>query len=174
MGDEPLKNQRWERFCQALAKGETADAAYVIAGFKPNRGNAARLKATESIKARVAAILRKSAERIEIDQAWIKKKLVVNIERSMQTVENEALGVEAPGPLYNVTAANRGLELLGKDLGMFRETVEHTGKDGAAIQVEEHLSEESRTAFEVGRRVMWLLAQGRKRIMPPALEPNQE
>jgi hypothetical protein len=40
-----LKTQRQERFAQALAKGMTADAAYVEAGYKRNRGNASTLKA---------------------------------------------------------------------------------------------------------------------------------
>ena len=61
-----LKNARHERFAQELAKGATADAAYETAGFKANRGNAIRLKAKESIAARVAEILGRGAERAEI------------------------------------------------------------------------------------------------------------
>lgn len=48
-----LPNQRHEAFAQALAKGKTADEAYALAGFKPNRGNAATLKAKQSILDRV-------------------------------------------------------------------------------------------------------------------------
>ena len=61
-----LKNPRHERFCQALAKGETADQAYVTAGYKENRGNAARLKAKQNVLNRVAEILEKAAVRTEI------------------------------------------------------------------------------------------------------------
>ena len=39
-----LRNPRHERFAQELATGKTADAAYVLAGYKENRSNAARLK----------------------------------------------------------------------------------------------------------------------------------
>jgi hypothetical protein len=46
-GVAPLKTQRRELFAQALARGNTADDAYAEAGFSPNRGNAARLKANE-------------------------------------------------------------------------------------------------------------------------------
>ena len=56
-----LANPKHERFAQALAKGETADAAYSIAGYKPNRGNAATLKANQSILYRVAEIQGKAA-----------------------------------------------------------------------------------------------------------------
>jgi len=50
---------------QALAQGKTADDAYAEAGFKPNRGNAARLKANDSIQKRVAEIKSRVAEKAE-------------------------------------------------------------------------------------------------------------
>ena len=40
----PLANQRHERFAQTLAGGKTATAAYVLAGYKANDGNASRMK----------------------------------------------------------------------------------------------------------------------------------
>lgn len=70
-----LENARYERFAQALADGETADKAYVIAGFKRNRGNASRLKADESIVARVNEILASAAQRVEIDKARVLAEL---------------------------------------------------------------------------------------------------
>jgi hypothetical protein len=62
----PLKNQRHERFCVALAEGKSADAAYVEAGFQENRGNASRLKANESIRGRLAELQAEAAQRSEI------------------------------------------------------------------------------------------------------------
>lgn len=61
-----LKNARHELFAQELSSGATADAAYEAAGFKPNRGNATRLKANESIAARLAEIQNKAAERVVV------------------------------------------------------------------------------------------------------------
>lgn len=60
-----LKNARHEKMAQALSKGKTADEAYVAAGFKANRGNAARLNANESIRARVDELLTRVAEKAE-------------------------------------------------------------------------------------------------------------
>lgn len=60
-----LKNARHEAFAQELSKGQTADEAYQNAGFKPNRGNAARLKANESIQKRVDEIKSRVAEKAE-------------------------------------------------------------------------------------------------------------
>lgn len=61
-----LPNQRHEAFAQALAKGKTADEAYALAGFKPNRGNAATLKAKQSILDRVAELQNKVAAKVEV------------------------------------------------------------------------------------------------------------
>lgn len=70
-----LDNPRHERFAQELAKGETADAAYVTAGFKANRGNAIRLKANERVAARVAEIQGKAAARVVLTIDDIAKQL---------------------------------------------------------------------------------------------------
>lgn len=61
-----LRNAKHEAFAQGLAKGHTADEAYQNAGFKPNRGNATRLKANESIQQRVAELQGKAAQKVSI------------------------------------------------------------------------------------------------------------
>lgn len=71
----PLKNARHERFAQELAKGQTADEAYVLAGFKPARSNASRLMAKDSIKARVSEILAEAASIVAIDASWVLRRL---------------------------------------------------------------------------------------------------
>lgn len=57
-----LSNAKHEAFASALARGMTADAAYVEAGYRPNRGNAATLKANQSIADRVAEIQAQAAQ----------------------------------------------------------------------------------------------------------------
>lgn len=61
-----LPNPRHEIFAQALAKGETADDAYVLAGFKANRHNAAALARKQHISTRVAELQTKVAAKVEI------------------------------------------------------------------------------------------------------------
>jgi phage terminase small subunit len=61
-----LANPRHERFAQALFEGGTADAAYLKAGFKANRGNASRLKANENILARLAELQAAAAKASEV------------------------------------------------------------------------------------------------------------
>jgi len=58
-----LSNARHERFAQGLARGLSADEAYSKAGYVENRGNAARMNANESIKARVNEIQGKAEAR---------------------------------------------------------------------------------------------------------------
>lgn len=58
-----LSNPKHERLAQGLAKGMTQEAAYENAGFSPHRSNAARLIANDSIKARVAELQGKAAEK---------------------------------------------------------------------------------------------------------------
>ena len=61
-----LDNPKHERFAQALAKGKTADEAYVLAGYAENRGNATRLKANESVVKRVAELQDIGSQRAEV------------------------------------------------------------------------------------------------------------
>src|SRR5262249_28661187 len=51
-----LKNPRHEAFAQTLARGMSASAAYVEAGYKANRHNAAALAREKHIRTRVAEL----------------------------------------------------------------------------------------------------------------------
>ncbi len=61
-----LKNAKHEAFAQGLAKGLSADEAYQRVGYSPNRGNATRLKANESVMKRVAELQSKAVKKVEI------------------------------------------------------------------------------------------------------------
>ena len=58
-----LANARHEKYAQNRAKGMTIDKAYVEAGFKRNRSNAAQLNAKQHIQDRIAELQGKAAER---------------------------------------------------------------------------------------------------------------
>lgn len=127
-----LDNPKHERFAQELAKGLSADKAYEAAGFKPNRGNAATLKQKESISNRVIELLAEresihaqaTAEAIKstaLSKEWVIQTLMENVARAMQATpvktddDGEAIGEYQ----YQGSVANKALELLGKELGMF-------------------------------------------------------
>ena len=95
-----LQNPRHEKFAQELATGKTVDAAYVLAGYKENRSNAARLGADRDIQARVAEIQSAGAERAAITV----ESLIVEAEQARSKAMSEK-GVPAdhlpqgPSPL---------------------------------------------------------------------------
>jgi hypothetical protein len=115
-----LENQRHERFAQGLAKGLCADKAYVEAGFRANRGNAIRLKANERVVKRVEELQGRAVEGVQISKQWVMEQLVDNVVKAKEAKE--------------FAPANKALELLGKEVGMFKDRVEHTGKGGGPIQ----------------------------------------
>jgi hypothetical protein len=55
----------------------------------------------------------------------------------------------APAYSFDAKSVLRGAELLGKHLGMFTEKHEHTGKDGAPIEV---------SMDEAARRIAFMLS----------------
>ena len=61
-----LKNQRHELFAQGLVEGRTADQAYIDAGFKPGRNNAARLRAKENVLARIKELQNRGLKRHDV------------------------------------------------------------------------------------------------------------
>lgn len=99
-----LKNDRWERFCHGLLEGKTADQAYVDAGFKKNRGNAARLKANESILSRVAELKEAAAQSAVLTQEEIINGIRDDIKKASEDKQ--------------YAAVFKGWELLGKHWGL--------------------------------------------------------
>lgn len=116
----PLKNARHERFSQERAKGKAIDAAYADAGFKPNRGNAARLNANESVQARIAELQARVAEKVEITVADIARQLDEDREFAKQNKHSAA-----------AVSATLGKAKL---LGLMPDRHEHTGKGGGPIE----------------------------------------
>lgn len=82
-----LKNSRQEKFAQGLAVGKSADEAYKKAGFLPNRGNAARLKAKECIWKRVAELQGKMADKAAVSILTLTEEL--EQARSMAIIEKQ-------------------------------------------------------------------------------------
>lgn len=147
-----LKNPKWELFAQELAKGTTADEAYQLAGYKPNRGNAATLKQNQSILDRVNALLAerekmhgqstsKAIERAALTKEWVITRLMDNALVALGEVPVRVSQEEGKPAVEEFAreapAANRALELLGKELGMFVDRRE-IGKPGQFSQMSEH------------------------------------
>jgi len=127
-----LKNARHEKFAQELAKGKSATDAYKAAGYKPDDGNAARLTGNDRIKERLAELTERAADKAVVDKAWVLDRLRQNVETCMtMDFVRGPNGQPTPAVTHNPAAANKALELLGKELGMFKDQHEHTSPDGS-------------------------------------------
>lgn len=148
-GDKPLKNPKHEAFAQALAKGESQVGAYRIVYGQDHRGNAARLANTEHIRDRTLALMaatrhqhakttEQAARILKLNKQWVLDRLMRNAEECLEN--NSTRG-----------AANRALELLGKELGLFvdRSEIKHTSDDLASMTDAELLAELKREAAEL-------------------------
>lgn len=136
-----LKNPKWEIFAQELAKGKSANDSYVLAGYEENDGNARRLRCTEAVLKRIEELLAarealhgqstaKAIEKAALSKEWVLERLKENVERAMQAkapLDDE--GNVTGDYKYEGSVANRALELLGKELGMFIERSEN-GRPG--------------------------------------------
>jgi phage terminase small subunit len=127
-----LENARHERFAQELANGKSAAEAYVLAGYKGNSGNACTLKAYPSIPKRVKEILEarerkheksteKAIEKLALTREWVLARLIEN--------------ATAAADKKDFSPANRALELLGKEIGMFIDRKE-SGAPGDFAQLD--------------------------------------
>jgi hypothetical protein len=61
-----LSNQRHELFAQELAKGKSASESYALAGYRPSRKNAARLRANEDVNTRLQELQAVTAQSAKI------------------------------------------------------------------------------------------------------------
>ena len=125
---KPLPNQRHEKFVLGLFEGKTDGQAYVDAGYRLSRPHAARLAPHDKSRGRLAFLQSEVAEKAGIDRAWVIERLVEIVDRSMQAEEvTDSEGKLTGEYIFQGSIANKALELIGKDIGMF--------KDSAPVQV---------------------------------------
>lgn len=126
-----LKNTRQERFAQGMAAGKLIEDAYSEAGYTPDRRNACKLRETDAVARRISELLaernamavkstEQAVEALAIDREWVMGLLKENAERALQRVAvKDSEGNPTGEYKYDGAVANRALELLGKEMGMF-------------------------------------------------------
>lgn len=113
-----LANLKHERFANHIAAGMTQAAAYKSAGFKSKHPEspASKISKNPLVAARIKeltrritnAAVRKATEEVAITKELILRELWENAQRGAQVHGGSAV-------------TNRALELLGKELGLFRD-----------------------------------------------------
>lgn len=136
-----LINAKYEIFAQELSKGARYIDAYEKAGFKRSAGAASQLNRRPEIKKRIQEIQQariktefdaseNAARALGIDKKWVLERLRFNAERALrgQPVfdENGVQTGKFTGRPDGATA-NRALQLIGMELGMFIERHEIGG-----------------------------------------------
>lgn len=126
-GAFPLTNHKWELFVLNMMRGQGVNLAYENAGFTASPGNASRLKGRREVKERLQFKILEAAKDTIVDAEWVRRKLRRLVDLTLAT-EMQQDGSIKPTATTNFSAANRALELLGKDLSMFKERIELGGQ----------------------------------------------
>lgn len=121
-------NPKHEHFAQLIAAGESATNAYSLAGYSENGAaqSANRLLKDAKVRERVSelqeAVAERAVEKAALDRAWVLDRLRENVERAMKaTAPVDEDGRPCGEYRYEGQVANRALELIGKELGMFKD-----------------------------------------------------
>lgn len=158
----PLSNQTHEKFAQLVAGGMTKREAFLQARDpkKPPlksdgsiRQSATNLMNIPAVATRIKElqeqmiqvkldVAREREEQLALTRDWVIERLMENANRAMQATAVLGSDGEPTGEYkYDGSVANRALELLGKELGMFVERTENLNTNYA-------ISDEPPTAEE--------------------------
>jgi hypothetical protein len=146
----PLDNAKHEQFAQFVSNGDSATNAYVLAGYA-ERGaefNSSRLIKNDKVLSRIRYLreikaqvhheaIVKAVASSGLTKEWIIEQLMDNV--AMAKAAEPVLDNEGnPTGEYkvNIPAANKALELLGKEVGMFIDRKE-VGQPGDFDKVED-------------------------------------
>jgi phage terminase small subunit len=115
----PLDNARHEKFAQGLAQGKSASEAYRQAGYEAKGTNseslASRLSRNIKVASRVAELKERAAASVSLTKEWVLERLIANVEMGQAG--------------QDLAPANKALELLGKELGMFIDRSENLNQN---------------------------------------------
>ncbi len=144
-----LKNARHELFAQNVAKGMSATAAHVMAGYKPNGPNAGRMTKNDEILRRVAELMAPAVAATEVTVERVLKELTClafydvtavleaadgkltlrdpaslpeDLRRAIVAIKPVQVGNEMHYE-YKFADKQRALESLARHLQMFKDTV---------------------------------------------------
>ena len=90
-----LENPRREKYAQGLVKGLPSVKAYEQAGYSPNRGNATRMKANESIQERIEELQALKIGEFATEKETLRKMFLTNYSLAVSSGNLAAANVAA-------------------------------------------------------------------------------
>lgn len=147
----------------AIRAGYSRKAAWVTAS---------RLLRNAKIIEFVNAALKKIEDDSWLNKQWVINRLRENHDKSVQAIavlDNE--GTPMGEYRYEPSAVNRSLELLGKEIGMFRDRVEHSGSINSALELYSKSEAASRDAV---RKLDGMMGTGAEFLEPESVGPLAE
>ena len=126
---QPLDNAQQEHFAQLVAKGAQSQGACYAETYGRDEvddtayNNASRLLGNARISARITHLKERGAEAAVVSVEMVLKELVENVNSAKQGNPVFNRQGEITGHRRDFSAVNRGLELLGKSLDMFKDGV---------------------------------------------------
>jgi len=164
-----LHNQKHEHFAGLVAKGVMGAEAAVTAGFSQRRAivTASELLARPDVKARIAELNVIVAERVTektgVDKAWVMQELVeiVKLGKTGEPIlDSEGMPTGDYKAAQNLAAANKALELIGKEFAMFVDRSEvRTGPLDALEHAELQAMQDAITQIRAGAAPIGVIAQ---------------
>lgn len=162
-----LKDPRQEMFAQLRADGIKVAIAYEKAGYNPHLSNCYKMDKKPQVKARVQEILierlNKERENTSVAVAnngltkqWVISRLMYNAERCLRgKPELDKNGVQTGRFIGRPDAggANKALELLGTELGMFKQHHIHDHGDLSRMSLAELRNEIAAECESLGLKV---------------------
>jgi phage terminase small subunit len=130
----PLTNARHERFVQEVAKGKSWTDAFEQAGFVRSSKNAARLAGRADVKARLAELQARAAEKAVISAADI----------AAQLDEDRTFAIQLKAPAAAISATLGKAKVLGLIIEKQRHEFDLTGLSEEELEQLERIL--SRTA----------------------------
>lgn len=106
-----LKNDNWEKFAQAMARGVNQTNSALEAGYSTTSAHVrgCELAKRKDVRARIEELQQRAEKAavaaLAVDRQWVLRELVANVEAARDS--------------KNQNAVNRALELVGKEIGMF-------------------------------------------------------
>ncbi|MBD8013878.1 terminase small subunit [Planococcus wigleyi] len=128
--------EKQQRFIDEYLVDLNATQAAIRAGYSERTASAqaSRLLTNVNIRARIEELKKTRADRLNLDAYWVLKRLMDISDRAMQAEpvmewdHSEQQLVPSGEYQFDSSGANRSTELIGKHLGMFKETVKHEGE----------------------------------------------